>query len=115
MAKNKQDYVDELEAAGVELTGEETLPELKKLAATLPAESDEDEVEDADESEDSEDEEGSDEPDEDESDEPVDETEEKAPKGGFKVLDSNGKLVRTVKTIKEAEHLVKVYSGRIAR
>lgn len=84
----KAENIEKLVGLGVELTGEESAAEIKALLEKhAPAE------------------EGADEGSE----------EEVSEKGAFKILDSNGKHVRTVKTREEAEHLVKVYAGRIAK
>jgi len=118
MTMNKQDYIDELTDAGIDLSGEETLAGLKELYKKVPTDDVDEDNFDEDKSDDSADES------KEEDKTPVGEEDEKQPqlkaevkgkKGKFTVLDSNGKPIRVVNTEEEAESLAKVYSGRIVR
>lgn len=94
---DKEGAIEQLKELGVELTGEESVKELKALLKEHASDEDE-----SDEDEDSEEgEEGSE--------------EGAGKKGKFKVSDSNGKVVATVKTEKEAEELAKVYGGKVIK
>jgi len=99
MAKfDKEGAIEKLKELGVELTGEESVADLKALLEEHDSEEEESDEEEGDESEDSE------------------EGEEGAgKKGKFKVSDSNGKVVASAKTEKEAEELAKVYGGKVIK
>lgn len=93
MAKfDKEKAIEELKALGVELTGEEKVADLKALLAEHAPDSSDDDSDDSDD-----DDEGGDE------------------KGSFKVSDSNGKVVATAKSRKEADELAKVYGGKVIK
>lgn len=84
----KAENIEKLKELGVELTGEESAEEIKALLKEkAPADEEADKGED----------------------------EEVSSKKGFRILDSNGKYIRTAKTKEEADSLVKIYTGRIER
>lgn len=96
MAKfDKEGAIEKLKEFGVELTGDESVADLKALLEEH-ASDEEDTDEDADDSSD-------------------EEEEALGLKGKFKVSDSNGKVVASAKTEKEAEELAKVYGGKVVK
>ena len=96
MAKfDKEGAIEKLKELGVELTGDESVADLKALLEEH-ASDEEDTDEDADDSSD-------------------EEEEALGLKGKFKVSDSNGKVVASAKTEKEAEELAKVYGGKVVK
>lgn len=93
MAKfDKEGAVEKLKGLGVELTGDESVADLKALLKEHASEEEEEDTEEEEESE-----------------------EEGAAKGKFKVSDSNGKVVASAKTQEEAEELAKVYGGKVIK
>lgn len=88
MAKfDKEGAIEKLTWLGVELTGDESVADLKALL--------EEHASDEEESEEDE--------------------EALGLKGKFKVSDSNGKVVASAKTEKEAEELAKIYGGKVVK
>ena len=108
---DKEGAIEKLKELGVELTGDESVADLKALLEDH-ASDEEDTDEDA---EDSSEEEESDEEEGDESEDSEEDEEGAGKKGKFKVFDSNGKVVATAKTKKEAAELAKVYGGKVVK
>ncbi len=98
MALNKDAVIEKLKAAGVELTGEETLPELKALLKAIPGEEDDTVEGDAPENGHKE------------------EEDVVVGKGKFRVTDSNGKVMPSAyKTEEEAIEAAKIYGGKVQK
>lgn len=93
---DKEGAIEKLKELGVELTGDESVADLKALLEEH-ASDEEDTDEDAEDSSEEEEEEAL------------------GLKGKFKVSDSNGKVVASAKTEKEAEELAKVYGGKVVK